>query len=783
MIVENNLHFTLQTARSSYVFRVDETRHLEHLYYGQKISAKDQYYPIYDKHSIPLPSETAFDDEHPSYSLNNLCSETSSPGKGDYRETSVVIRDTNGSITHDFRYSDHRIIQGKPRSFTPLPESLAEQESVETLIIVTEDVHSSLTLELYYTTFYSSDVIVRKSALTNNGSGPVTLERIMSAQLDFYQRGLDLTTFDGAWGRERRKNRRPLTEGIQINDSKRGISSAAHNPLLLVSKRGTDEMGGECWAVNLIYSGDHSGIVELNPYGKTRLLSGINPATFRWLLESGEKFHTPEAILTFSASGHNGIRHNFHHFVNSHIVRGQWRYHQRPIAFNTWESTYFKFDETSLHRMAKEAAKAGIELFVVDDGWFGAREDDTTSLGDWMVNSRKFPSGLTHFSRRIHSLGLLFGLWFEPEMVCLKSTLYEEHPDWMVAIPGRNPSPARNQFLLDLSRKDVQDYLFDTLSSLWQVAEVDYIKWDMNRSFSDVYSAQLLGRQGEFSHRYILGLYTLLGRFQEAFPHILFESCASGGARFDLGMLAFMPQAWTSDNTDALSRIFIQEGTLCGYPLSAMSNHVSSVPNHQSLRTPSLDTRFNVASFGLLGYELDITGLSAHERSQLSEQIRFYKQYRTLLQYGQFFIMESAEDDSERVIWGIASADRSEIMVLFFQKHLETNAPHDILRIPFADPDSTYEMIPRHQKIDISMFGSLINAVSPVHVKEGSRIEKEITKNIHLDSEIEHYKIDGDLLAYRGISLNQQFSGTGFDRETRVLADHGSRLYYFRTIS
>ena len=285
MIVEKNLHFTLQTARSSYVFRVDETRHLEHLYYGQKISAKDQYYPIYDRHSIPLPAETAFDDDHPSYSLNNLCSEMSSPGKGDYRETSVVIRDTDGSVTHDFRYTDHRIIQGKPRSFTPLPEALPEQESVETLIIVTEDIHSSLTLELYYTTFYTSDVIVRKTALTNNGSAPVSLERIMSAQLDICRKGLDLTTFDGAWGRERRRNRRPVTEGIQINDSKRGISSATHNPLLLISERGADELRGECWAVNLIYSGDHSGIVEMNPYGKVRILSGINPATFRWLLE------------------------------------------------------------------------------------------------------------------------------------------------------------------------------------------------------------------------------------------------------------------------------------------------------------------------------------------------------------------------------------------------------------------------------------------------------------------------------------------------------------------
>ncbi len=783
MIVENNLHFTLQTARSSYVFRVDETHHLEHLYYGQRISAKNSYQSIYDKHTIPSPTETSFDAEHPAYTLNNICLETSSPGKGDYRESALVVRDTDGSITHDFRYTDHRIIKGKPRSFSALPESLPEKESVVTLIIVTEDVHSSLTLELYYTTFYTSDVIVRKSAITNKGGAPASLERIMSFQLDFYQKGLELTTFDGAWGRERRINRRAIVPGIQVNDSKRGMSSASHNPLMIVSQKNADTDTGECWGVNLLYSGDHAGIVEMNPYRKVRLMSGINPATFRWKLESGEKFHSPEAVLTFSSEGFNGIGRNFHRFVNSHVVRGRWKYHQRPVAFNTWESTYFNFDETSLHKLAKDAADLGMELFVVDDGWFGARDDDTTSLGDWMVNSRKFPSGLTHFSRRIHALGLMFGLWMEPEMVCRKSTLYEEHPDWMVQIPGRDPSPARNQFLLDLSRKEVQDYLFETLSSLWQLAEVDYIKWDMNRSFSDLYSAELKGKQGEFTHRYILGLYTLLQRFQDAFPHILFESCASGGSRYDLGMLAFMPQTWASDNTDALQRVFIQEGTLAGYPLSSMSNHISSVPNHQSLRVTPLDSRFNVAAYGLLGYELDITALTSHDRERVIDQIAFYKQYRTLFQYGEFFTIESSEQESDSVVWGVTNADRSELMVLFFQKHLETNASQDILRIPVADPEATYEMIPRRQKIDISVFGSLINAVSPIHLKTGSLVEKEISKTIQLESEIEHYIIDGDLLAYRGVTLNQQFSGTGFDKETRVLGDFGSRIYYFKTIS
>ncbi len=783
MIFEKNLHFTLQTAHCSYIFRVDETSHLEHLYYGRKISPGDHYQPFYDKHSIPAATETSIDEEHSTYSLNNIPLESSSFGKGDYREVSVIVRDRDGSLTHDFRYTDHRIIRGKPRSFSSLPESLPDNEAVETLIVVTEDTHSSLVLEHYYTTFYTSDVIVRKSAITNGGSSSVSLERIMSFQLDFVQRDLHLTTFDGAWGRERKRNRRELTTGTVVNDSKRGLSSASHNPLLILSEDRCDNLTGECWGMNLLYSGDHSGIVEMNPYRKTRVLGGINPATFRWQLQSGEKFHTPEAIITFSSEGFNGIGRNFHRFVNSHIVRGKWKYHQRPISYNNWEATYFHFDENSLMSLAREAARLGMELFVVDDGWFGAREDDTTSLGDWMVNSRKFPSGLTHFSRRIHSLGLLFGLWVEPEMVSRKSTLYEEHPEWVVQIPGREPSPARNQLLLDLTRKDVQDHLFETLSSILQVAEVDYIKWDMNRSFSDLYSGELGNHQGEFSHRYMLGLYSLLQRFNDAFPHILFESCASGGARFDLGMLCYMSQTWTSDNTDALSRVGIQEGTLAGYPLSSMSNHVSSSPNHQSLRVSPLDSRFNVASFGLLGYEADITAFTAHEKDQVREQIRFYKKHRTLFQFGEFYTIESAQDTSDRVIWCVASADRSEMMVLFFQKHLETNTSHDILRIPIADPEATYTMTPRHQKIDLAVFGTLINAVSPLFLKAGGFVEKEVSKNVHLENEIEIYTVAGDLLAYRGVTLNQQFSGTGFDRATRVLGDFGSRIYHFKALS
>jgi alpha-galactosidase len=783
MISEKKLHFTLQTASTTYLFRVDETNHLEHLYYGRKIAVTEDLHATYDKHTIGVGNGLSYDIEHPNYTLDNICLESSALGKGDYREPSVVVRMPDGQLSSDFTYAEHRIIQGKPRSFSGLPESYTDKgDTAMTLIVTTEDKSTNLRLEHYYTTFDSSDVIVRKMALVNNSQEEVTIERLMSLQLDIDRPRLQLTTFDGAWGRERYRHTREISEGIHINDSKSGVSSSKHNPFIMVSDSQSNENSGEVYGFNLIYSGDHSEIVEKSQYDKVRILAGLNPATFRWHLPSSEKFHTPEAIMTFSYEGTNGISNNFHHFVNSHIVRGKWRYHQRPIAFNNWEATYFNYNETTLVSLAKEASKMGMELFVLDDGWFGSREDDTTSLGDWMVNTKKFPNGLSSLSKRIHSLGLMFGLWCEPEMISKKSILFEKHPEWLVQQPNRKVSPGRNQFLLDLTREDVRNYLFETLSEIWKVAEVDYVKWDMNRTFSDLFSYQDSFKQDEFTHRYMLGLYALLQRFTKAFPHILFESCASGGNRFDLGMLAYMSQTWTSDNTDALSRLFIQEGTSCGYPLSAISNHVSSVPNHQTLRNSTLDTRFNVASFGVLGYELDLEALTNKEKKQISEHIAFYKKHRTLFQYGQFYRIESTVNNSNQIVWALSSFDRSEILVLHFQILLQTNCPSTTLRIPIVDTSFTYRVTPRKTQIDIAQFGSLINMISPIHIKGGGNIEKLVQENVHLDSEIEYYVTPGDIIAYRGITLNQQFSGTGYDKETRVLGDFGSRIYYLQAI-
>jgi len=783
MIHERNLVFSLHTRHTSYLLRVNETSHLEHLYYGRRIRTTQNLEALIDKHTIGIGSSVAYDEEHPALFLENLCMEYSSFGKGDFRESAVIFSRSNGDRIADFIYTGHRILKGKPRSFSGLAESYGDHSQCSTLVIVLADKISPVKLELYYTVFDQCDVIVRRSTLTNGDQQPITIERLASLQLDVFTSDYDLVTFDGAWARERYRTTRPLSSGIYVNDSKTGTSSNRHNPCIFLVEQGANESNGDCIGCNLVYSGDHCETVEVSPYGKVRLLTQINPSTFRWHLNGGEKFATPEAVLTFSHEGMNGASRNFHHFINEHIIRGKWKLRHRPVLVNNWEATYFNFTEHRLYELAKEAADAGIELFVLDDGWFGSRQDDTTSLGDWTVNTKKLPNGLAALSKAIHGMGMMFGLWCEPEMVSRQSELYRNHPEWIVAVPGREPSPGRNQYLLDLTKEEVRDYLFESLSAIWSIGQVDYVKWDMNRPFSDMYSTSEGFRQYEFNHRYVLGLYELLDRFTKAFPHILFESCSSGGNRFDLGMLCYMPQTWTSDNTDALCRMHIQEGTSCGYPLSAMGAHVSASPNHQTLRTTTIESRFNVASFGVLGYELDLTALNAQEKESVKDQIAFYKLYRSLFQYGLFSRIKPIAKSKDDAIWVVSNPDFNEMLVLFFQTLNEPNGQSDVLRIPVADVEATYAVTPRKERISLKTFGDLVNMISPIRLKDGSPVEKIVSNTLTLESELEYYIVPGDILAYAGIKLNQQFCGTGYDKETRVLGDFGSRIYHIKKMS
>jgi alpha-galactosidase len=778
MITKTDRLFNLSTKRTTYLFAVTETGHLEHLYYGRKLD--NPYISIdafAEKRSQPIGCSVAYDSDHPTLFLTNLCAEYSTAGKGEMRECSLEVEYGRGMQTLDFIYQSARILAGKPRMFGGLPQAYGDKGQCTTVEVMLRDKVLPLRLGLTYTTFEESDVITRRVTLYNDSTQTVRINNIASLQLDLTGEW-ELTTFDGAWARERYMHTRPLYPGIVVNDSKSGVSSADHNPCIFLSNERE-----ECIGVNLIYSSSHRQVVEVSPYAKTRVLTGINPATFSWQLSPQDRFQSPEAVLTYSPAGMNGASANFHHFINNHIVRGAWKFRERPVLVNNWEATYFKFTEEKLLSLARESAELGVELFVLDDGWFGYRDDDNSSLGDWSVNTKKLPSGLAGLSREIHRLGMMFGLWVEPEMVSIESQLYKNHPDWMIAIPNRQPSVGRNQYILDLSRQDVRTYLFEALSQAFHLGDVNYVKWDMNRTFSDLYSANPeVQHHGEFLHRYILGLYDLLEKLTQAFPTVLFESCASGGNRFDLGMLCFMSQTWTSDNTDALSRLYIQEGTSCGYPLSTMGAHVSASPNHQTLRRSDLESRFNVAAFGVLGYELDITRLNRQQKEAIRGQISFYKAHRSLLQYGHFTRVKLANSTANHVVWAVSNRDKSELLVLFAQKLAQANPGGDILRIEAVDTQAIYEIFPRQQKLDIKMFGDLVNRISPIPITEGGITQETISKAIALDSEVEHYRASGEQIAWGGIKLNQQFGGTGYDSMTRVLGDFGSRIYLFKRV-
>lgn len=776
----NDNVFQIDTEHTSYLLRIMPTGHLEHLYYGKRIKPAADYSPLYEKFGSGYGNSIAYSQDDPALTLDNICLEYSNIGTGDYRHSPIEIKLGDGSFSTDFIYLSHRIYDGI-HELVDLPCAAGDLTNVQTLEIELVDAASGLSLTLFYTTFPDCDTLTRKVRLTNAGPKSVFIKKLMSLQIDLPHSGYTMLTFDGAWIRERHKHEKQLVTGLYVNDSTTGSSSNRHNPLMILKKNDATEFNGECLAVNLVYSGNHYGAVEVSPFQKTRLMIGINPYLFEWRLDPHAAFTTPEAVLTFSAHGLNGVSQNLHRFIADHIVRGPWSKRERPILINNWEATYFDFNQNKILGLAKEAAKLGIELFVLDDGWFGNRNSDRCALGDWFVNTQKLPGGLKALADSINAMGMSFGLWFEPEMISEDSDLYRAHPDWAVKIPGRRTSLGRNQMVLDLTRPEVRDYLVESVSAILNSANIEYVKWDMNRHLSDYYSATLDERQGEFGHRYILGLYDVIKRICAQHPHVLFESCSSGGNRFDLGMLCYMPQIWTSDNTDAWERIAIQRGTSYGYPLSTMGAHVSASPNHQTLRTTPLESRFNTAAFGVLGYELDLNSLSPAEKRAIKAQVAFYKKHRRLLQFGRFYRLDPPVP-GESSAWIVVSEDKSEALLGFYQRLATPNPPAEILITYGLDDDRLYRVEARKQSISIKSFGSLINCVTPVKIKGDGIIHNTISRYYMLESETESYTAYGDLLNNAGIKIKQQFTGIGYNQDVRLMGDFGSRLYYFKAI-
>lgn len=690
--------FLLHGPAFTYALRALPAGHLAHLYWGPRLrSAAGLVGMRPDTHRAVTSNP---DPDGPRvFSLDLLSQEFPVAGASDRRLPALVVtRLQDGSRTLDLRYAGHAITPGKPR-LDGLPATYVEDPAeAQTLRVDLVDAPTGLRVELRYTVFRDHDVLARSVRLVNGGGETLDVERLLSASVDLPETvgagGYRMLQLSGAWARERHVHDTPLRPGVQAIESRRGASSHAQNPFLALLAPEADESHGHVFGFSLVYSGDFLAAVDVEPYGTARAAIGIHPETFGWRLGPGETFQAPEGVLAFSANGLGPLSRTYHRLYRDRLCRGTWRDRPRPVLINNWEATYFTFDADRIERLAGAAADLGIELFVLDDGWFGHRNDDTTSLGDWTTDLRKLPGGLDDLARRVNATGMQFGLWFEPEMVSRDSDLFRAHPDWHLHAPGgRYASESRNQLILDLSRPEVCEHIHDAVAAVLRSAPIAYVKWDMNRNFSEVGSPALPPeRQREVPHRYILGLYEVLERLTAEFPQVLFESCSGGGGRFDPGMLFYMPQVWTSDNTDAVERLAIQHGTSLVYPLSTMGAHVSAVPNHQVGRVTPVETRGHVALFGGgFGYELDLHQLTDAERAEIREQVAMVKELRPLVRDGEFHRLVSPfAGDGGETAWMVVAPDRREALLLYVRVLVRPNGKLRRLVLRGLDPARDY---------------------------------------------------------------------------------------------
>ncbi len=629
--------FNLQTADSTYQMYGDEYGVLLHTYYGKKIDGENLEELIFraDVGFSGNPPESV---EDRTYSLDCLPQELPSDGVGDYRESCISLLHDDGSMAADFRFEGYELIpcsykvEGMPSLYDN------EEERGETLIITMKESASQVVVRLFYSVFEKENVITRAIRVENQGESEVVLMKCLSCCLDYQFGEYDLITFVGRHTVERSPERNRVRRTKLEIGSMRGTSSHQYNPSMIVCTPDATEDFGDCYGLCLVYSSNFTACAQKDQRGQTRVLMGINPNKFSFRLRKGESFDTPQVILSYSDAGLTKLSHQYHKILREHMCRGKYQHAKRPVLLNNWEATYFDFNKEKLISLGEQAAELGIEMLVLDDGWFGKRDDDNSGLGDWFANEKKLGSSLEELGNRIHELGMKFGLWFEPEMISEDSDLYRAHPDWALRIPGREPNRARNQLVLDMSRDDVREYLFERISDILGHAPIDYVKWDVNRSLSDIYSHKYAGNQnGEVYHRFILGVYDLLERFLEKFPDILLEGCSGGGGRFDAAMLYYSPQIWCSDNTDAVNRLDIQYGTSFFYPISSVGAHVSAVPNHQTGRTTPFRTRGHVALSGSFGYELDLNKISEDEKEMVKEQIAEFHRYYSLTHEGTYY--------------------------------------------------------------------------------------------------------------------------------------------------
>lgn len=682
--------FHLYNGQVSYIFKVLRNNQLGQLYYGKRVNDREDFDHLFETRQRPM-APCAFEGDL-TFSLEHIKQEYPAYGSGDMRHPAIDILQENGSRIVNFTYQSHEIISGKPQ-LKDLPATYVENnDEATTLLITLFDEVIDTKIILSYTIYENLAVITRNAYIENCGNQKLILNQAMSMSLDLPDKDYEMIELTGAWSRERSIKNRKLEHGIQSIYSLRGCSSNNFNPFIALKRNDCTEYDGEVLGFSFVYSGNFLAQVEVDTYNVSRVTMGIHPHTFSWPLNQGESFQTPEVVMVYSDYGLNQMSQTYHELYQKRLARGQYRDQVRPILVNNWEGTYFDFDEEKILNIAKTAQKLGIELFVLDDGWFGKRNDDNAGLGDWYPNLEKLPHGIAGLSKKIVDLGMQFGIWFEPEMVNKDSDLYRTHPEWTFETPNRQTSHGRNQYVLDFSNHEVVDYIYGLMAKVIEESHITYIKWDMNRCMSEVYSSVHNSQdQGKVMHKYILGVYHLYDMLTTNFPEILFESCASGGARFDPAMMYYAPQCWTSDDTDAIERLKIQYGTSMVYPISSMGAHVSATPNHQVFRNTPLKTRADVAYFGTFGYELDLNKLSQDEQEQIIEQVQFMKEYREVIQFGTFYRLKSPFEGNE-TIWMVVSKDQNTAIVGYYRPLQVVNEGYHRVKLMGLDPDKEYHV-------------------------------------------------------------------------------------------
>ncbi len=686
-----NKTYTLHTKNTTYQIKVWDYNVLLHAYYGPRLEKADLSYLLRckDRGFSPNPNEAGADR---TFSLDTFPQEYSTCGVGDYRLPSIELELPNGSHTADLRYVSGEVRQGKYR-LEGLPAFYEGTDAWETLSIILYDAAAHVEVELLYGILEEYDLITRAVRVKNAGSETVHLCRCASLCLDFIHSDLDMVTFNGAHVMERTPFRTPLHPGIQGVDSVRGASSHQHNPFVILCGRNAEEDHGLCYGAMLLYSGNFQAMAEADQFHNSRLVMGVNPYQFNWSLEPGMTFTAPEAALVCSPSGLGQMSRHFHKAIRNNLIRDPYAGRRKPVLINNWEATEMDFTADKLVEFAQEASSLGLELFVMDDGWFGARNNDSAGLGDWYVNEEKLPGGLKALVERIKALGMSFGLWIEPEMVNEDSNLYRTHPDWILNVPGRKPSRSRNQLVLDFSRQDVRDHIYAQIKQVLASADVSYVKWDMNRSLTEVWSSALpAGRQGEVYHRYVLGVYEFAERLRQDFPDLLLEGCCGGGGRFDGGMLYYAPQIWCSDNTDAVERLRIQYGTSFCYPISAMGAHVSAVPNGVTNRITPIKTRGVVAMHGTFGYEMDLRECTREEKEIVRQQTAQFKEHYALIQEGDYYRLSNPFQNGPYTAWEHVSPDRREALVSVVTDTFRSAPPFLALPLKGLDPALCYQI-------------------------------------------------------------------------------------------